>query len=153
MEPVKFVALDRRTSKSSPPICRMPRSRSPTSSGGRRRSGWWSGLNRFDWQAAKATVPGAAPLPFGAAVRARDRPASARNVNPAGKDAVLNLLAVEFAETDAPAGVVTLMFSGGASAAARGRVPGGRAGRSRAVLGGRSARPCRTRTTLTDVRG
>ena len=36
-----------------------------------------------------------------------------RQVNPAGKDAVLNLLAVEFAETDAPAGVVTLIFSGG----------------------------------------
>ena len=36
-----------------------------------------------------------------------------RNVNPAGKDAVLNLLAVEFSETDAPGGVVTLIFSGG----------------------------------------
>jgi hypothetical protein len=34
-------------------------------------------------------------------------------VSPAGKDAVLNLLAVEFSETDAPAGVVTLTFSGG----------------------------------------
>ena len=32
-----------------------------------------------------------------------------------GKDAVLNLLAVEFAETDAPSGVVTLTFSGGAA--------------------------------------
>jgi hypothetical protein len=28
---------------------------------------------------------------------------------------VLNLLAVEFAETDMPAGVVTLVFSGGAA--------------------------------------
>jgi len=36
-----------------------------------------------------------------------------RNVNPAGKDAVLNLLAVEFSETDPPAGVVNLIFSGG----------------------------------------
>ena len=36
-------------------------------------------------------------------------------MNPAGKDAVLNLLAVEFAETEAPAGVVTLIFSGGAA--------------------------------------
>ena len=34
---------------------------------------------------------------------------------PAGKEAVLNLLAVEFDETDAPAGVVTLIFSGGAA--------------------------------------
>src|SRR5947209_12504013 len=38
-----------------------------------------------------------------------------RNVQPAEKDAVLNLLAVEFAESDAPAGVVTLIFSGGAA--------------------------------------
>ena len=37
-----------------------------------------------------------------------------RDVNPAGKDAVLNLLAVEFSETDAPSGVVTITFSGGA---------------------------------------
>jgi hypothetical protein len=36
-------------------------------------------------------------------------------VNPVAKDAVLNLLAVEYAETDAPAGVVTLIFSGGAA--------------------------------------
>ena len=36
-------------------------------------------------------------------------------MNPAGKDAVLNLLAVEFSETEAPSGVVTLTFSGGAA--------------------------------------
>src|SRR5262249_18263893 len=36
-----------------------------------------------------------------------------RCVNPHGKDDILNLLAVEFAETDGPAGVVTLTFSGG----------------------------------------
>jgi hypothetical protein len=36
-----------------------------------------------------------------------------RCVNPAGKDAILNLLAVEFVETDPPAGSVTLTFSGG----------------------------------------
>ena len=34
---------------------------------------------------------------------------------PGRQDAVLNLLAVEFAETDAPAGIVTLIFSGGAA--------------------------------------
>jgi hypothetical protein len=38
-----------------------------------------------------------------------------KHVDPAGKDAVLNLLAIDFAETDAPAGVVTLTFSGGAT--------------------------------------
>jgi hypothetical protein len=37
-----------------------------------------------------------------------------RHVNPAGKGAVLNLLAVEFEPTDNPAGVVKLVFSGGA---------------------------------------
>src|SRR5215469_6456070 len=36
-----------------------------------------------------------------------------RSVNPAGKDAVLNLLAVKFSQTDPPAGVVNLIFSGG----------------------------------------
>ena len=36
-------------------------------------------------------------------------------MNPAGKDVVLNLLAVEFSETDAPSGVVTISFSGGAT--------------------------------------
>ncbi len=32
---------------------------------------------------------------------------------PAGEDAVLNLLSVEFTQTDEPAGIVTLHFSGG----------------------------------------
>ncbi len=38
-----------------------------------------------------------------------------RNVDPRDGEAVLNLLAVEFSETDPPAGVVTLLFSGGAA--------------------------------------
>jgi hypothetical protein len=36
-----------------------------------------------------------------------------RGLNQTAKDATLNLLAVEFAESDAPAGTVTLTFSGG----------------------------------------
>jgi Protein of unknown function (DUF2948) len=36
-----------------------------------------------------------------------------RNLDQTAKDAKLNLLAVEFAETDGPAGVVSLIFSGG----------------------------------------
>jgi hypothetical protein len=36
-----------------------------------------------------------------------------RNLDQTAKDAQLNLLAVEFAETDSPAGVVSLIFSGG----------------------------------------
>jgi hypothetical protein len=38
-----------------------------------------------------------------------------RNVDPAAKDTVLNLLAVEYNEVDAPAGAITLIFSGGAA--------------------------------------
>jgi len=41
------------------------------------------------------------------------------DISPAGKDTVLNLLAVEFSETDEPSGVVTLVFSGGAGVATR----------------------------------
>jgi hypothetical protein len=70
------------------------------------------GLNRFDWEAAVAETPAwqrrRSALRF-------DRVLSfkSRNVQPADKDKVLNLLALDFAETDAPAGVVTLSFSGG----------------------------------------
>src|SRR6476646_6588738 len=38
-----------------------------------------------------------------------------QHVNPASKDDVLNLLAVEFLETEAPSGVIVLSFSGGAT--------------------------------------
>ena len=69
-------------------------------------------LSRFDWLSAEGTKPELrrcrAALRF-----ERVKCCKCRNVNPAGKDAVLNLLAVEFEETDAPAGVVTLTFSGG----------------------------------------
>ena len=70
-------------------------------------------LNRFDWEAAEAHQPEyrrrRAALRF-----ERVMSCKCRHVNPAGKDAVLNLLAVEFTPTDAPAGVVTLTFSGDA---------------------------------------
>jgi len=71
-------------------------------------------LNRFDWEGAQAASPEyrrrRAALRF-----ERVMSCKCRNVNPAGKDAVLNLLAVEFSPTDAPAGVVTLIFSGDAA--------------------------------------
>jgi hypothetical protein len=70
-------------------------------------------LSRFDWLAAEGTKPELrrcrSALRF-----ERVNCCKCRQVNPAGKDAVLNLLAVEFSETDPPAGVVTLIFSGGA---------------------------------------
>ena len=69
-------------------------------------------LNRFDWEAAQGVSPQfrrrRAALRFDriSACKCRDLSATA-------KDQVLNLLAVVFEETDQPAGVVTLTFSGG----------------------------------------
>ena len=72
------------------------------------------GINRFDWEGAQSGRPEyrrrRAALRF-----ERVNACKCRAVSPAAKDAVLNLLAVEFSETDAPAGVVTLTFSGGAA--------------------------------------
>jgi hypothetical protein len=70
-------------------------------------------LSRFDWESAQGENPQyrrrAAALRFERVLACKSR-----DVNPAGKDAALNLLAVEFSESDAPAGTVTLTFSGGA---------------------------------------
>lgn len=69
-------------------------------------------LNRFDWEGAQSDLPEfrrrRSALRFERVLSCK-----CKNVNPAGKDGVLNLLAVEFAETEAPSGVVTLTFSGG----------------------------------------
>jgi DUF2948 family protein len=71
-------------------------------------------VNRFDWEAAQDDHPEyrrrRAALRFDRVLNLK-----CRNVDPKDREAVLNLLAVEFAETDAPAGVVTLLFSGGAA--------------------------------------
>jgi hypothetical protein len=70
------------------------------------------GLDRFDWLAASAATPQLrrrrAALRFERVLACK-----CRHVKPDGKDTILNLLAVEFEPTDAPAGVVTLIFSGG----------------------------------------
>ena len=80
-------------------------------------------LNRFDWMSAAEI----AKIGMAAAVAAkpeyrRGRTAlrfervlacKCRNLDQTAKDAQLNLLAVEFAMTDAPAGIVSLIFSGG----------------------------------------
>jgi hypothetical protein len=70
------------------------------------------GLDRFDWLAASAATPQLkrrrAALRFERVLACK-----CKHVKPDGKDAVLNLLAVEFEPTDSPAGVVTLIFSGG----------------------------------------
>jgi len=75
-------------------------------------------LNRFDWESANDCENDCEP-----AYRRRrsalrfDRvlACKCRDVSPKDKDAVLNLLAVEFTETTSPSGVVTLVFSGGAA--------------------------------------
>jgi hypothetical protein len=71
------------------------------------------GLNRFDWEGAQGAPPEyrrrRSALRFERVLSCK-----CRNCDPAG-EGVLNLLAVEFAESDAPAGVVTLIFSGGAA--------------------------------------
>lgn len=71
-------------------------------------------LNRFDWEGAQAVSPEyrrrRSALRFERVLTCK-----CRNVDQAAKDGVLNLLAVEFAEGEAPSGVVTLVFSGGAA--------------------------------------
>jgi len=112
MEPMKFVALDRddlevvsthlqdALVKVSDIIWRPQEKRLVVS------------LSRFDWVSSQAEKPELrrcqSALRFD-----RVNSCKCRCVNPAGKDDVLNLLAVEFTETDPPAGAVTLMFSGG----------------------------------------
>ena len=91
------------------------------------------GLNRFDWEAASAETPAwrrrRSALRFD-----RVRSFKSRNVTPADKDKVLNLLALDFAETDAPAGTVTMSFSGDVALRHRRRVRGIGSGRSRSGL-------------------
>lgn len=72
-------------------------------------------LNRFDWESA---VQDGRPQyrRRRAALRfERVQSCKARGLTPQQPDEVLNLLSVEFSETDSPAGVVTLNFSGGAA--------------------------------------
>jgi hypothetical protein len=73
-------------------------------------------LNRFDWISATDAKTGAkadyrrcrTALRFERVLGCKYR-----NLDQAAKDARLNLLAVEFSESDAPGGVVSLIFSGG----------------------------------------
>ena len=70
-------------------------------------------LNRFDWEAATTRSPEyrrrRAALRFERVLSCKCKGLKP----PAGEDAVLNLLSVEFTQTDEPAGIVTLHFSGG----------------------------------------
>ena len=72
------------------------------------------GLARFDWEGAQTGQPDyqrrSAALRF-----ERVNSFKCRNVDCTDKQRGLNLLAVEFAETDPPGGVITLTFSDGAA--------------------------------------
>lgn len=70
-------------------------------------------VNRFDWIAASEqakSVRRRAGLHFERVLSARSR-----NLDLKDEKAVVNLLAVEFAEKDAPSGTITLYFSGDAA--------------------------------------
>jgi hypothetical protein len=78
-------------------------------------------LNRFDWMSAAELAKGGTATAAKPEYR-RCRTAlrfervlacKCRNLDQTAKDAQLNLLAVEFAATDSPAGIVSLIFSGG----------------------------------------
>ena len=113
MEPVKFVALDRddlevvsthlqdALVKVSDVMWRPHEKRLVVA------------LSRFDWLSAECSRNPELRRCRSALRFERVTSCKCRSVNPAGKDAVLNLLAVEFSETDPPGGVVTLIFSGG----------------------------------------
>jgi hypothetical protein len=73
-------------------------------------------LNRFDWMTAANALAGnnADYRRCRTALRfERVRSCKCRNLDQSDKAARLNLLAVEFAEREAPGGVVTMTFSGG----------------------------------------
>lgn len=72
-------------------------------------------INRFDWTSTGARGKGErrrAALRFDHVTAARTA-----GFNPDAPDGVLELLAITFAETEAPAGTVTLDFAGGGSLA------------------------------------
>jgi hypothetical protein len=70
-------------------------------------------LDRFDWEAAHGKNTW---LRRRSALRfERVTSCKCKSLDSADKDKTLNLLAVDFSEKDAPAGVVTLMFEGGAA--------------------------------------
>lgn len=72
-------------------------------------------LNRFDWMSvADGNGQNANYRRCRTALRfERVNACKCRNLDQTDKNALLNLLAVEFSEDNAPAGVVSLIFSGG----------------------------------------
>ena len=99
-------------------------------------------LNRFDWMNAadgQDATGGKSPdyRRCRTALRfERVNACKCRGLDPSNKDALLNLLAVEFTEGDSPAGTVTLTFSGGGAIRLAGGMFRGGACRSRRGLCG-----------------
>ena len=114
MEPVKFVALDRDDLEVVSTHLQDAEVKVADVHWRPKENRLVLGVARFDWMAASAPAPEfrrcRSALRFDRVLACK-----CKHVNPAGKDAVLNLLAIDFAETEPPAGVVTLTFSGGAT--------------------------------------
>jgi hypothetical protein len=72
------------------------------------------GLDRVDWLAANGNHPEFRRCRTGLRFE-RVFACKCRSVSPSNKNAVLNLLAVDFLERDSPGGIVTLTFDGGAA--------------------------------------
>jgi hypothetical protein len=72
------------------------------------------GLNRFDWEAAGCSNNPQYQRRRTAVRFERVNGVKCRNVHQDEKDAVLNLLSVDFVESDPPAGSIVLSFAGGA---------------------------------------
>jgi Protein of unknown function (DUF2948) len=114
MEPVKFIALDRDDLEVVSTHLQDAEVKVADVHWRPKEKRLVLGVNRFDWMGACASNPELCRCR--SALRfERVLACKCKHVNPAGKDAVLNLLAVDFAETEAPAGIVTLTFSGGAT--------------------------------------
>ena len=69
-------------------------------------------LNRFDWTGPEGNSPQRrrAGIHFERVLAAKTR-----GIDLAARDAIVNLLAVEFEEKERPSGIVTLLFSGDAA--------------------------------------
>ena len=72
-------------------------------------------MNRFAWDKALGMQARNLERRRAALSFARVSNVKATRIRQDDKDAILSLLAIEFSETDAPAGHVTLLFSGGAA--------------------------------------
>ena len=114
MDPIKFVAIDKEDLEVVSAHLQDAEVRIADVHWRPREKRLVLAVDRFDWPSAIASAPEfrrcRAALRFERVLACK-----CKNVDPAGKDQVLNLLAVEFCEGTAPGGAVTLTFSGGAT--------------------------------------